>query len=123
MSDSIPPPPPPPSFSEAPVFSVTNLCDLIAPNLYLGSIEAVYSTDLLNKLKITHILTVEDNQIDDRISGQYVYKFKQLADYQHCDLLEILDECFEFIDQAVENSNNILIHWYIKETISFSDFH
>jgi len=86
--------------------------DQIAPFLFLGRAEAAENLELLKILDITHVLTVEDTCIDPEIQSKYTYKFKKLADDPDSNLLEILEECIEFIDSAIEKKMRILVHWY-----------
>ncbi len=91
-----------------------NDLDLIIPNLYLGNVSAAKDNELLKNLNITHVLTIEDRSLD---SSQYKvlekYKFKKLADMHNCNILEVLEECLEFIDEAIKESKNILVHCYM----------
>ena len=92
-------------------FKALNPVDLIAPNLYLGGIDIANNADKLKELKITHILTIEDASIDVQIQKRMVYKFKLLSDNPYSNILDILDECVQFIDTAIQGSNNVLVHW------------
>lgn len=85
--------------------------DQIAPFLFLGRAKAAENVELLEVFNITHILTVEDTCIEPKIQAKYKYKFKKLADDPDSNLLEILEECIEFIDSAIENKTRILVHW------------
>ncbi len=91
-----------------------NELDLIRPNLYLGSLKAANDLTTLKKLNITHVLTIEENPLEDHLLeklGVDKYKFKKLADSPYCNILQILNECIDFIDDAVMQSKNILVHW------------
>jgi hypothetical protein len=83
----------------------------VLPFVYVGSLDAAKNVDLLKKLNIKYVLTVEDNELDEDVQRHFVYKFIKLYDYPSSSILEILEECIQFIDSAVENSHNILIHW------------
>jgi hypothetical protein len=86
--------------------------NLILPKLYLGSVEAARNLDLLKHLNISHILTIEDNSLDGSLTKHFEYKYIKLSDLPSSNILAILEECFEFIDNAIENSSGILVHWY-----------
>ena len=90
-----------------------NEIDLIRPNLYLGGIEAAYNAQLLKQLNITHCLTIEDNELDVTLYRDLEkYKFKKLSDNPYANLLDVLDECVQFVDEAISESKNVLVHWY-----------
>ena len=84
---------------------------LIVPNLYLGSIEAACNTDYLKQLRITHILTLEDKQLDEKFSREFIYKFIYVKDLPFYNLFSVFDECFKFIDEGTTSPCAILIHW------------
>ena len=91
-----------------------NDLNFIIPNLYLGSVSAAYDHELLKNLNITHVLTIEDRGLDcSHYKVLEKYKFKQLADMQNCNILDVLEECLEFIDDAVRESKNILVHCFM----------
>jgi dual specificity phosphatase 12 len=84
---------------------------LIVPNLYLGSIEAACNTDYLrNNLGITHILTIEDKQLDEKFSKEFKYKFICVKDLPGFNIITVFDDCFKFIDEGSSNPCAILIH-------------
>lgn len=86
--------------------------NMIVPYLYLGSIEAAYDFEHLKKLEITHILSLIEEPLEHKlVQNRFKYMFKQLVDSPWSDLLDILDECIEFIKSAVENSCGVLVHW------------
>ena len=85
--------------------------DQIAPYLFLGRLEAAEDIDLLKVYGITHILTVEDKCLKPEIQTKYTYNFKKLADDPESNLLEILEECIEFIDSALVKKTGIIVHW------------
>lgn len=91
---------------------VENNLDLIVPYLYLGDIGAAYDSKGLKDLNITHMLTIEDNPVnEDKYQDLEKYKFKKLADHQYSNILEVMEECLEFIHEAVSQEKNILVHW------------
>ncbi|RNA04839.1 dual specificity phosphatase 12-like isoform X1 [Brachionus plicatilis] len=74
----------------------TSKINLIIPHLYLGDISAAYDTQLLSDLNITHVLTIEDNELDLKNQKKLEkYKFKKMADHPFVNLLDELDECLE----------------------------
>jgi hypothetical protein len=86
--------------------------NLVDSNLYIGSLEAACNVENLKKLNITHVLTVENHPLDEGVSENFTYKFVQLYDLPSMNILDILEECIEFIDHGVKNGA-ILVHWYL----------
>lgn len=85
--------------------------NLIVPNLYLGSFKAASNLELLKHLSIGHIITLAEDPLDDDVQKHVSYKFKQMTDSPSSDVLDILDECIEFIESGVATSNGVLVHW------------
>ncbi|CAF0715889.1 unnamed protein product [Brachionus calyciflorus] len=94
--------------------------NLIVPYLYLGSLEAAKNVDNLKKLDITHILTLMEDPLDEKIRNSFTYKFKRLTDLPSSNILDILEECIEFIENAIDNSQNILVHCQVGMSRSAS---
>lgn len=85
--------------------------DMVAPNLYIGSLDAAMNVELLKKLNITHILTVENSPLIESVQKEFTYKFKRLFDLPSSNILDILAECIEFIESGLQNSTGVLVHW------------
>ncbi|CAF1356388.1 unnamed protein product, partial [Didymodactylos carnosus] len=83
---------------------------LIDDKVWLGDILSSKNKSALDALNITHILSVlgwkpKYDKIDKRIR-----KYVIAADDDTTDLLPEFEPCYEFIDQAVKNNCNVLIH-------------
>ena len=83
----------------------------IINGLYLGNINSVYDHEEMKKLGITHVISV--------IAGFYPYlsednKFNYLIlnalDTENTNLMDYFEICNDYIDQALENNNKVLIH-------------
>lgn len=85
--------------------------DMIVPHLYLGSYEAAEEYQHLKHMNISRILTLHETPLDDEVNEHFTYLFKQVVDAHWSDLLCILEECIEFIHEAVSNSTGVLVHW------------
>lgn len=83
----------------------------ILPGLYLGAREAARSIDTLNKRNVTHILTIEDIPLEHDVHKNFAYKYIKMADYPTSNLLDVLEECIEFIEYALGSSGTVLVHW------------
>ncbi len=84
---------------------------LIAPNLYLGSIEAACNTTYLKEIGITHILTIEDRPLNEKFQREFQYKFICVYDLPIFNIFSVFDDCFKFIDEGSSASSAILVHW------------
>ena len=116
-SSILPVPPPPPfplsQFNGKKISFSNELNDLdeVSPNIYIGSWQAACDVELLKKLNIRYVLTIEDTALPDEVQSQFVYKFKKLQDSPYVNILALFDECFEFIESAMKTSDGILVHW------------
>ncbi|XP_050308982.1 dual specificity protein phosphatase MPK-4 [Anthonomus grandis grandis] len=85
----------------------------IEPNLYLGSLSAAKDIDTLNKLKITHIITIDTCPLPRNILelSHITNMFIQLPDFPKEDLLSHLDNTDVFIKEGLEKGA-VLVHCY-----------
>ncbi|KAI9497137.1 protein-tyrosine phosphatase-like protein [Zychaea mexicana] len=79
----------------------------IAPRLFVGSQAAGYSIDLLKEHGITHILSLGDF---DSTHDHIIYKNIRILDLAEENLLQYLDDTYDFIHSAYENNGKILVH-------------
>jgi dual specificity phosphatase 12 len=78
--------------------------------LWLGDITASENIEALNKHKISHILTILDYQ-PTHIDKNRTYLYIHADDFQSTDLLtNEFEKCFQFIDKAIEEGHQVLIH-------------
>jgi hypothetical protein len=96
-----------------PVYGWSNpeVLDQILPNVFLGSESQAYKDDLLKKYGITHILPVGaslSRKFPEQFS--YIWKFIDVLDFEHEDLLSHFEDCFDFVDEVVEQGGKVLIH-------------
>jgi hypothetical protein len=141
-----PPPPPPPApplplLKDCPKLFASTLhhenldMNMIVPNLYIGSLESAFNVEALKKLKVTHVLTIEDGPLPDDVHKMFTYKFIRkrtikmnlfyiifidkililivdLTDMPYSNLLDVIEEGVEFIENALSNEgNSVLVHW------------
>ena len=100
--------PPPPEDSPGPSYN------RIAEHLYLGGKNAASNLDLIAKLKLTHILTVELIPLPQLISStcpNLAILHIPLADVPEADLLSHLEVTTRFLRKAVEYGS-VLVHCY-----------
>lgn len=76
--------------------------DEIEPGLFLGSLAAAKDIETLNKLKVSHIITIDTCPLPRNITEltQITTKFIQLSDQPKEDLLSHFDDCIHFIEQG-----------------------
>ena len=82
----------------------------IIPSLYLGSVFAASSSDTLEELKITHVLTM-GKDMSPKFPDRYEYKVCELEDEVDEDIKKYFEEGIEFIDTALSSEGNIFVHW------------
>ena len=79
------------------------------PYIYIGSQKEASARGWLIKHKIKHILNATID-IHNRYPLEFNYLTIPIDDSLECDLNPYLQEAFDFIDQAVNNKEYILVH-------------
>lgn len=87
--------------------------DGIIDGLYLGGVMAALNERDLQERNITHILSVDEKPLPDILTNKFTYKHVFALDLYDFDMLDLIPECFTFIDQARESGCSVLVHWYI----------
>lgn len=94
------------------------LTDII-PNLAIGTIEQAQNIELLEKHNITHVLNITRNPFPDWYSssidsGRNIKSLQipidDTIDTVNGNIIKHFPEGFKFIDSAIENNGNILVH-------------
>ncbi|XP_042219922.1 dual specificity protein phosphatase 19-like [Homarus americanus] len=75
----------------------------------LGSQDVAHDLDILTNNKITHILNVATGIIN-LFEGWFTYKTKEVYDVPGCRIIDIFDECCDYIHTAVVSGGCVLIH-------------
>lgn len=83
--------------------------DEIMDSIYLGSINSAYDLDQLKKLGITHILSVISG-FEAPFPNNFKYLIINALDTENTNLFNIFNETNEFIDNAIDYGNKVLIH-------------
>lgn len=80
----------------------------IIDGVYLGSINSVYDYEEMKKIGITHIISVVAGfyPSDDNFN----YLILNALDTENTNLREYFEKCNQYIDEALENDNKVLIH-------------
>ncbi|XP_050663686.1 dual specificity protein phosphatase MPK-4-like isoform X2 [Leptidea sinapis] len=88
--------------------------DLIDDGLYLGNLACAHDHKTLEKLKITHILTIDLVPLPRTILDRpnLTFKYVKLADVPREDLISHLPECNDFLKQAICDNGSVLVHCY-----------
>ncbi len=81
----------------------------VIDRVYLGSVHAARNRQFLSEKRVTHILSV--NHMRPPFPSEFQYKLVREYDQPTSNLLQHLEECFEFIDEALENpQGSVLVH-------------
>ncbi|CAK1547991.1 unnamed protein product [Leptosia nina] len=88
--------------------------DLIDDGLYLGNLACARDSKTLDKLNISHILTIDLVPLPRTVLDRQnlTFKFVKLADIPKEDLITQLPPCNEFIKDAISNGGIVLVHCY-----------
>ncbi|XP_038209396.1 dual specificity protein phosphatase MPK-4-like [Zerene cesonia] len=88
--------------------------DLIDDGLYLGNLACARDHKTLERLNVTHVLTIDlvplPRTVLDR--SKLIFKFVKLADIPKEDLISQLPDCNDFIKQAIGSGGTVLVHCY-----------
>jgi atypical dual specificity phosphatase len=81
---------------------------VVLPGLYMGSQDVAQDNDILKKHSVTHILSVGTKAIllDETLCHMYI----PVLDLPETNIISRLDECFAFIDDAVQNGGCVFVH-------------
>ncbi|CAJ1071382.1 dual specificity protein phosphatase 12 isoform X2 [Xyrichtys novacula] len=86
---------------------------LVDPGLYIGTAADLNDSQALINAAITHILSVDS--VDPRclLSAQkdLCMKWVTVLDETTSDLLSHMDDCYLFIQEAVDGGGAVLVHW------------
>ncbi|KAK7081566.1 dual specificity phosphatase 19, partial [Halocaridina rubra] len=81
----------------------------ILSGVVLGSQDVAHDLDILTSNKITHILNVATG-IHNLFEGWFIYKTKEVFDTPACRIIDIFDECCDYIHSAVVGGGCVLVH-------------
>ena len=81
----------------------------IMPHLYLGSIGCASNDVQLQKCKITHIVVCAKD-IKNFFPNKYKYISFDILDSEKADIKQFFNESNKFIDDALKNNGNVLVH-------------
>jgi len=95
------------------------LCRLNVYSVFAGSVDVASDHQLLRDNEVTHILNVAsfNTQVTiDRglgscaVNSLFIYKHVSIMDLPDTDITSYFDECFAFIDSALDTGGRILVH-------------
>ncbi|XP_010486100.1 PREDICTED: dual specificity protein phosphatase 1B isoform X2 [Camelina sativa] len=84
----------------------------IQQGLFIGSVAEATNSDLLKSSNVTHVLTVAVALVPP-YPNDFVYKVIEVVDREETDLTVYFDECFSFIDQAIQSGGGVLVHCFM----------
>ena len=94
--------------------TVSNTVDIILPNLYLGDKNSAIDLELIGKLEVSHILSVDIVPLPQVVSSHFPNVALMqvcVADMPHEDLLTHFEASVKFIKEGV-NRGGVLVHCY-----------
>ena len=81
----------------------------IIPHLFLGSIGSASNLKQLENFKITHIVCAVSG-IKNFFPDKFKYLNINLLDSEKEDIKKYFSQSYEFIDKAIKNNGNVLVH-------------
>ena len=91
----------------------------IVPHLYLGSIGCASNLKELQKVKITHILCCGTG-IKNFFPNLFKYYNISILDSDKEDIKKYFESCHKFINDAIKNNGNVLVHCFAGSSRSSS---
>lgn len=82
---------------------------IILNKVIIGSQDVAHDLDILTNNKVTHILNVATG-IANVFEGWFTYKTKEAFDIPMYQIIDIFDECCEYIHSAVISGGCVLVH-------------
>lgn len=92
-----------------PIECPENMSD-IGFGLFLGNVQGASDINLLQRNRITHILTMGRDRPASHFSSMIKYKEVEIMDCPAELVIGYFKECFEFIDAALKQKGNVFIH-------------
>ncbi|CAF1212366.1 unnamed protein product [Didymodactylos carnosus] len=86
--------------------------DQIDDHVWLGNLGSSENYQMLDMYNISHVLTVLDYEPTYTADDQRIRLYIPAQDVSSTDLLTQFDQCYQFIDLATRNEQNVLIHCY-----------
>ncbi|XP_029380871.1 dual specificity protein phosphatase 12 isoform X2 [Echeneis naucrates] len=95
---------------------------LVDPGLYIGTAADLNDSQALTNAAVTHILSVDSVDPAPQIPADAGFhrKWIQVYDEVTSDLLSHMDDCFLFIQRAMERGQAAIVHWYESEVNRFA---
>ena len=83
----------------------------VVDGLYVGSAGGAMNLEELRKKNVTHIVNLAQAVVENLFPEEFVYKTVEILDLPDFPIASKLDECVEFITEAVESKNGVcLVH-------------
>ncbi|XP_037314403.2 dual specificity protein phosphatase 12-like isoform X2 [Pungitius pungitius] len=85
---------------------------LVDPGLYIGTVADLHHCTALHNSAVTHILSVDSEKPAplDPADGSFHRKWVNVSDEVTSDLLSHMDDCFLFIQEALDGGGAALVH-------------
>lgn len=82
----------------------------IRPQLFLGSANDAMDGEQLTASGITHILSLLTEPLP-ALDKHGTVKFVDIMDCDEADLLEVLEDCLQYMKAAIDGGGKVLVHW------------
>mmetsp|Transcript_492 Transcript_492/g.1834 ORF Transcript_492/g.1834 Transcript_492/m.1834 type:complete len:256 (-) Transcript_492:184-951(-) len=89
----------------------------VVPDVFLGSIGAAHNREVLERLGITHILTVAGG-FEPKFPQSYVYECVDVKDVPEERLCVHFDRCLKFIAKCLLDGGRVLVHCFAGKSRS-----
>eukprot|EP00300_Choanocystis_sp_HF-7_P027323 c32417_g1_i1.p1 GENE.c32417_g1_i1~~c32417_g1_i1.p1 ORF type:complete len:433 (+),score=72.23 c32417_g1_i1:36-1334(+) len=86
------------------------VCSKVADRVYLGSNTVAKNRELLDSFGITHVVNTARSVSDNYFESELRYLEFALEDGPAEDLTSVLYDAIEFVDNALANDGNVLVH-------------
>ncbi|KAJ7272589.1 protein-tyrosine phosphatase-like protein [Mycena haematopus] len=90
------------------IYDTESVNAIIHDKVYLGTLSAAESPQLLTRLKITHVLSVCPDLVE--IDETVKHLTLPVVDDEHFDLLQYLPAACQFIQEALDSGGRVLVH-------------
>lgn len=89
----------------------------VVPDVFLGSIGAAHNREVLNRLNITHVLTVAGG-FEPKFPSEFTYECVDVKDVPEERLCVHFDRCLKFIAKCLLDGGRVLVHCFAGKSRS-----
>ena len=89
----------------------------VVPDVFLGSIGAAHNREVLQRLNITHVLTVAGG-FEPKFPSEFTYECVDVKDVPEERLCVHFDRCLKFIAKCLLDGGRVLVHCFAGKSRS-----